>query len=38
MQVDEIFLLGIIVELVSMEECWNQPRVKGFGSKVCLGG
>ena len=33
-QVDEILLLGIKAELVSMEECWNQMRGKGFGKKL----
>ena len=27
-QVDEILLLGIKVELFSMEDCWHQPRGK----------
>ena len=30
-------LLGVKVELVSMEECWYHPRGKGFGSNVCVG-
>ena len=36
-QFDEICLAGIKVELVSMKECWNQPRGKGAGSNVCVG-
>ena len=35
MQVDEIFLSGIKVELVSTEECWHQPSVKGVGRNMC---
>ena len=31
------FLSGIKVEIVSMEECWHQPRGKGVGRKVCVG-
>ena len=36
MQVDEIFLSGINVELVSMEECWHQPRGEGLGKNLCV--
>ena len=34
---DEGFLLGNKAELVSMEECWYQPRGKGFEGKLCVG-
>ena len=37
MQVDDIYFLGIKVELISMEGCWHQPRDKGVGGKLCVG-
>ena len=36
-QVDEILLSGINVELVSLEECWHQPRGKVVGNNICVG-
>ena len=33
-QFDENVLLGIKADLSSMEECRNQPRGKGIGSKL----
>ena len=36
-QVDDISFSGIKVELVSMEECWHQPRGKIVGGKLCVG-
>ena len=37
MQVYGIFLPCIKVELVSMEDCWHQPRGKGVQKNVCVG-
>ena len=36
MQVDDISISFIKVDLVSMEECWHQPRGKGVGRKLCV--
>ena len=33
-QVDEIFFIGIKVELVIMDKCWHQTRGKVFGRKL----
>ena len=35
-QVDERLFSGIKAELVSMEECRNQPRGKGIDGKLCV--
>ena len=37
MKIDDIFMLGINVELVSMEEFWHNTRGKGVGRNIFLG-